>query len=91
MNIKVRVPLSLHKLTGNKTEFECQGDTVEELLVNLNNQYHGIREILWDEEGRINNSFSLFVNGRSVRFIKNEKIRLKERDEILIMQLLAGG
>ena len=91
MKIKVRVPLSLHKLTGNKTEFECQGNTVEELFANLNSQYPGIREILFDEEGRINNSFSLFVNGRIVRLLKNEKILLKDRDEILIMQLVAGG
>jgi len=91
MNTKVRVPLSLHKLTGNKTEFECQGDTVEELLANLNSQYPGLREIIFDEEGRINNSFSLFVNGRIVRLLKNEKILLKDRDEILIMQLVAGG
>jgi len=91
MNTKVRVPLSLHKLTGNKTEFECQGDTVEELLANLNSQYPGIKEILFDEEGRITHSFSLFVNGRLVRFSKNEKILLKDGDEIFIMQLVAGG
>lgn len=91
MNIKVRVPLSLHKLTGNKTEFECQGDTVEELLTNFNSQYPGIREILYDEEGRIRPSFSLFVNGRIIKLLKKEKIPLKDGDEILIMQLIAGG
>lgn len=91
MNIKVRVPLSLHKLTGNKTEFECQGDTIEELLTNLNSQYPGIREILYDEEGRIRPSFSLFVNGRIIKLLKKEKIPLKDGDEILIMQLIAGG
>jgi sulfur-carrier protein len=91
MNIKVRVPLSLHSLTGNKTEFECQGDSLEELFDNLNSEYPGIREILWDEKGRIKNSFSLFVNGRLVRLLKNEKIPLKDGDEISVMQLVAGG
>lgn len=91
MNIKVRVPLSLHKLTGNKTEFECQGDTIEELLTNLNSQYPGIREILYDEEGKIRPSYSLFANGRIVRFSENKKISLKDGDELLIMQLVAGG
>ena len=91
MNIKVRVPLSLHKFTGNKTDFECQGETVEKILIDLNNQYPGIKEILFDEEGRITHSFSLFVNGRLVRFSKNEKILLKDGDEIFIMQLVAGG
>ncbi len=91
MNIKIRVPLSLHKLTGNKTELECQGDTVEQLLANLNNQFPGIIEILYDEEGRIRPSFNVFVNGKSVRFLKNEKIFLKDGDEVLLMQLVAGG
>jgi sulfur-carrier protein len=91
MNIKVRVPLSLHKLTGNKTEFECHGDTVEELLANLNSQYHGLKEMLYDEEGRIKPSFCLFVNGRIVRIKNKEEILLKDGDEILIMQLIAGG
>jgi len=91
MNIKVRVPPSLHEITRNRTEFVCQGDTVEELLANLNSQYPGIGEILWDEEGRINQSFSLFINGRNVKLIRKEEIPLKEGDEILIMQLVAGG
>jgi molybdopterin converting factor small subunit len=91
MSIKVRVPLSLHKFTGNKTEFECQGDTIEELFTNLNNQYNGIREILYDDDGRLRSSYSLFVNGRSVRYLKKEKVQLKDGDVILIMQLIAGG
>ena len=91
MNIKVRVPLSFQRFTGNKAEFECHGDTVEELMANLNNQYHGIKEMLYDEEGRIRPSFSLFVNGKMVRMVKKERISLKDGDEILIMQLIAGG
>ncbi len=91
MNIKVRIPLSFHSFTRNKTEFECHGDTVEELLTNLNSQYHGIKEMLYDKEGRMRPSFSLFVNGKIVRIIRNEKILLKDGDEILIMQLIAGG
>lgn len=91
MEIKIRVPLSLHKLTDNKTELECEGDTVEELLYNMNNHYPGIGVILWNEEGLINHPFSLFLNGRTIKSIKKEKILLKEGDEILILQLVAGG
>jgi len=91
MNVKVKVPLSFHRFTRNKTEFECHGDTVEELLANLDSQYHGIKGMLYDKEDRLRPSFSLFVNGKTVRIIKNEKILLKEGDEILIMQLIAGG
>lgn len=91
MNIKVRVPLSFQRFTRDKAEFECHGDTVEELLSNLVNQYHGIKEMLYDEEGMIRPALCLFVNGKIVRLTKKEKISLKEGDEILIMQLIAGG
>ena len=70
MNTKVRVPLSLHKLTGNKTEFECQGDTIKELLYNMDKHYPGIREILWNEEGMINHPFSLFLNDSNMSIIR---------------------
>jgi sulfur carrier protein ThiS len=91
MNIKVRVPLSFQRFTGNKAEFECHGNTVEELLANITNQYHGIQEMLYDEESRIRPSLSLFVNGKIIGNTKKEKISLKEGDDILIMQLIAGG
>jgi sulfur-carrier protein len=91
MNLKVRVPLSFQRFTGNKTEFESHGDTVEELLANITNQYHGIQEMLYDKEGRISTALSFFVNGKIIRLTEKEKKTLKEGDEILIMQLIAGG
>ena len=88
MLIKVRVPLN--KLTGDKTEFECPGNTVEELLANMDIRYPEIKECIWDVEGRIKHPFSLFLNGRNVKFLKKEAISLKYGDEILLMQLIPG-
>ncbi len=47
MKTKVTFPLSLSKLTGNKTELECQAETLGQLLENLNRQYPGIKKIKW--------------------------------------------
>jgi sulfur-carrier protein len=91
MNIKVRVPLSFQRFTGNNSEFEAHGDSVEELLANITNQYHGIHEMLYDEKGRISSALSLFLNGKIIRLTEKRKKYLKEGDEILIMQLIAGG
>jgi len=91
MKIKVRVSLSLHRFTGNKTEFECQGSTVEGILEDMRYQFPAIREILYDDEGKIRSSFSLLINGRIVKLLKNKETALKEGDEFLIMQLVAGG
>jgi sulfur-carrier protein len=91
MKIKVRIPLSLCIYTGNKTEFECIGSTVEDLLDDLDCQFPAIREVLYDEEGKIKSTFSFLVNGKIVKLLKGGKIALKEGDEFLIMQLVAGG
>lgn len=91
MKIKVRVPLSFQRFTSNKAELECRGDTFEEILADLISQYNDIKEMIYDEEGRIRSSLSLFLNGKIVRMTKEEKILLNDNDEILIMQLIAGG
>jgi sulfur-carrier protein len=91
MKIKVRVPLSFQIFTGNKAEFESSGESVEELLANITNQYPGIQEMLYDEEGRVSSALSMFLNGKIIRLTEKEKKSLKEGDEILIMQLIAGG
>jgi molybdopterin converting factor small subunit len=91
MNINVRVPLSLQNITGNKTDFECQGDTLEELLSNLKRLFPEIKEVLFDKEGKIKSSFCLIVNGKNVKLFNKEIIPLNIGDEVLIMQLVAGG
>ena len=90
MKIKVRVPLSLHRFTGNQTEFECRGRNVGELLNDMIFRFPEIKDQIFDDDGRIRSSFSFVLNGKLIKR-GNYDIALNDEDEFLIMQLVAGG
>ncbi len=91
MNIKVRIPTPLQKLTQNREEVSSSGETVSELIVNLEKSYPGIRERICDEQGKLRRFVNVYVNEEDIRFLKGEATLLKEGDEVSIIPAIAGG
>ena len=44
MAIKVRIPTPLMKLTDNQSEVSAEGETISDIIDNLENQFNGIKE-----------------------------------------------
>lgn len=91
MIVKIRIPTPLQKLTDGKAEVECSGKTVIELVNNLERKYPGTRERLCDEKGDIRRFINVFINEKDIRFLKGQKTKLKNGDEISIIPAIAGG
>ncbi|MBI1909365.1 MAG: MoaD/ThiS family protein [Deltaproteobacteria bacterium] len=91
MGIKVRVPTPLQKLTGNKGEVLAKGTSVKEVLADLDRQFPGIQERLYDEKGTLRRFINFYVNNEDVRFLKGETTPVKEGDEVSIIPAIAGG
>lgn len=91
MGIKVLIPTPLQKLTGEKAEVECDGDDVRELIENLEKSYPGIKNRLFDKNGNLRRFINFFVNGQDIRFLQDEKTKLKDGDEVSIIPAIAGG
>lgn len=91
MIVKIRIPTPLQKLTDGKAEVECSGKTVIELVNNLERKYPGTRERLCDEKGNIRRFINVFINEKDIRFLKGQKTKLKNGDEISIIPAIAGG
>lgn len=91
MNITVRIPLTLRRLTGNEEIVELNANTVRDAVEALHARFNGIRERLLDERGAIRGSVLVFVNDEDIRFLENERTPLKEGDEISIVPAFAGG
>ncbi|MDO8735179.1 MAG: MoaD/ThiS family protein, partial [Elusimicrobiota bacterium] len=58
---------------------------------NLEKKHHGIKERLCDEKGNIRRFINVFVNEKDIRFLKGQKTKLKNGDEISIIPAIAGG
>jgi len=91
MSIKVRIPTPLQKLTDNKTEVECNGKDIKELIENLDKKYPGIKARICDESGNLRRFINLFVNDKDIRFEQGDKTELKDGDEVSIIPAIAGG
>ena len=88
---KVRIPTPLRKLTKGLAEVEIAGGTVRHLFENLDGQYVGLREKVFDEGGSIRRFINVFVNGEDVRFLKGPETEVRPGDEISIVPAIAGG
>jgi len=91
MPAKVRIPAPLRKLTKEQPVVEIQGETVEEILANLEKGYPGMKERICDENGQIRRFINVFVNGEDIRFKEGAKTTVAEGAEISIIPAIAGG
>lgn len=91
MSIKVRIPTPLQKLTANKSEVEVSGSDVKSALADLEKNFPGIKERLYDEKGTLRRFINFYVNEEDIRFLKSEETPLKDGDELSIVPAIAGG
>ena len=91
MAVKVRIPSPLMKLTNNQSEVSAEGNTIADILNNLESQYSGIKERICDESGAPRRFINIYLNEEDIRFLDGEKTGVKEGDEISIIPAIAGG
>ena len=87
----VRIPTPLRKLTQGKEEVAAAGNTVGDLIADLEKHYPGIKERLCDERGQVRRFVNIFQNEEDIRFLQNLDTPVKETDEISIVPAIAGG
>ena len=91
MAIKVRIPTPLMKLTDNQSEVSAEGETISEIINNLENQFSGIKDRICEESGAPRRFINIYINEEDIRFLEGEKTAVKDGDEISIIPAIAGG
>ncbi len=91
MPVKVRIPTPLMKLTNNQSELSAEGETIADMLNNLESQYAGIKERICEENGTPRRFINIYLNEEDIRFLDGEKTQIKDGDEVSIIPAIAGG
>ena len=91
MAIKVRIPTPLMKLTDNQSEVSAEGETVSEIINNLENQFNGIKDRICEENGSPRRFINIYINEEDIRFLEGEMTAVKDGAEISIIPAIAGG
>ncbi|HKA45274.1 MAG TPA: MoaD/ThiS family protein [Burkholderiales bacterium] len=84
---KVYVPSPLSSYTGEATTVEAAGDSVAEVLADLDRTYPGIRRII-NEQDEIRRHIKIFVNRDRITDLA---VPLTMADEVMIVCALSGG
>ena len=87
-NVKVSIPQPLLSYTERRGEVEAEGATVDELLLDLDRRFPGIRFRMVNEQDRLRPHVRVFVNRQRVRGLDAP---LEAGDEVQILQALSGG
>lgn len=85
---RVRIPTPLRSYTAQASTVEADGATVDEILVDLDRRYPGMRFRVVDEQGRLRTHMKVFVNKDAVRDLSSP---IGTDDEVTLMQALSGG
>lgn len=84
----VRIASPLRSYTNKASSVEAQGQSLEELLNNLDKSYPGIKFRMIDEQDKIREHIKLYVNEDEARDLK---VELSDRDVVHIICALSGG
>lgn len=91
MAVKVRIPTPLRKITDGQDEVLAKGNTIAEVIDNLEKKYPGLKERICDETGNVRRFVNIYLNDEDIRFQKDLMTEVKDGDEVSIIPAIAGG
>ncbi|MER5703617.1 MoaD/ThiS family protein [Micromonospora sp. NPDC020750] len=91
MAIEVRIPTILRSYTGGAKVVEGAGDTLTDLLADLDSRHAGLRGRLVTEAGVLHRFVNVYVNDEDVRFLGALDAKLNDGDSVTILPAVAGG
>ncbi len=91
MHITIRIPTPLRKLTAGQEEVLGRGQTIAEVLQNLEKDFPGFQERLFDESGGLRKFINVYLNDQDIRFLNNLETKVPEESTISLIPAIAGG
>ncbi len=91
MAVEVRIPTILRQYTGGAKSVSGAGDTLADLLIDLDASYPGLRARLITDAGALHRFVNVYVNDEDVRFLGALDAKLSDGDSVTILPAVAGG
>src|SRR5690242_309338 len=91
MAIEVRIPTILRSYTGGAKTVQGSGDTLADLLTDLDAKHSGLKGRLITPEGGLHRFVNVYVNDEDVRFLGALDAKLNDGDSVTILPAVAGG
>jgi molybdopterin/thiamine biosynthesis adenylyltransferase/rhodanese-related sulfurtransferase/molybdopterin converting factor small subunit len=91
MSVTVSIPTPLRPFTAGNDTIELPGDTVGQVLDGLLAAHSGLKRHLLQEDGRLRNFVSLYLNETDIRHLSSTATPVHSGDVLTIVPSIAGG
>ena len=91
MSVKVYIPTPFRRMTGNRAYVDVDGETIAEVLDNLDSRYPGVHDLIYSSEHSIPSHINIYVNNQEITRLQGDDTPLREGDQVAIIPAIAGG
>jgi molybdopterin/thiamine biosynthesis adenylyltransferase/rhodanese-related sulfurtransferase/molybdopterin converting factor small subunit len=91
MSVTVSIPTPLRPYTAGLDSVELAGDTVGQVLEGLLANHGGLKRHLLQDDGRLRNFVSLYLNETDIRHLASTATPVHAGDVLTIVPSIAGG
>jgi molybdopterin converting factor small subunit len=89
--VSVRIPTILRSYTDGVSEVKATGNTLGEVIADLEAQFTGIAARVLDDTGKLRRFVNIYVGDEDVRFTAGLDTPTPEGVQISIIPAVAGG
>ena len=91
MQITVYISATLRTFVNRKAKVEVQGNSVRDVLQQLQDEYPDIKKAIFEEENKLRPFVIVYVNDENIVQRDGLDTLLQEGDSVLILPAIAGG
>lgn len=91
MSVTVSIPTPLRPFTAGHDSVELAGETVGQVLDGLLAAHSGLKRHLLQDDGRLRNFVSLYLNETDIRHLSSTATPVRSGDVLTIVPSIAGG
>ncbi|GAB2819197.1 MoaD/ThiS family protein [Actinocorallia aurea] len=91
MSVSVRIPTILRTYTGGEAEVKATGDTLRDVIADLEANYTGIAARVLDDTGKLRRFVNVYVGDEDVRFEQGLDTATPAGTQVSIIPAVAGG
>ena len=84
MSVTVYIPTPFRRMTGNRAHVEVEASTVAELLDNLDHQFPGVHDLIYNSEHQLPAHINIYVNNQEISALNGDQTALTEGDQVVI-------
>ncbi len=88
---KIKFTTALKRFFPDLREMDVEGQTIQEILGNVEREYPGISGYLIEDSGRLRKHVNIFLGGRLIEDRDELSDPVAQHHEILVFQALSGG